>query len=397
LKAVVLAAGEGTRLRPFTISRPKGMISVGNRPIMEYIVEALVQNDVKDIVMVVGYRRDTILSHFEDGRKFGARIKYVVQEKQLGTAQALALASKDLDGAGFMVVAGDNLIDARTVADLLGKKNGSSMMVTESENPSKYGVVKVEGGKVVGIVEKPEWKIGNIINTGVYYFTADMLKVFKDQEFAVERGITQVLAPVVKDVNLSAVPTSGKWIDAVYPWDLLDVNAAALEFHGQGVGGTIEPGVTLKGAVSIGAGTRIRSGCYIEGPVSIGEGCDIGPNVTILSSTSIGDGVQVEPFTFIQHSLVMNNVRIGSHSHFSHSVLGDGVKTRAGVFAPSGGCSARVDRDTFNLPNVGALIGQDSTVGSRVVISPGAVIGTNCQIEDGVVVRRNLDNRSVVV
>jgi glucose-1-phosphate thymidylyltransferase len=383
------------------MSKPKGMIPVGNRPILEYIIEALVQNDVKDIIIVVGYRKDTVLTYFEDGRRFGARIKYVVQEKQLGTAHALGLASQYIDDESFITVAGDNLIDGRLIADLLAHKDGPALVVTESEIPSKYGVVKLEGNKIVDIVEKPDWKMGNIINTGVYFFTSELLRTFKDQfkdqPLTSERGITKTLAPMIHKLGFTAVKTKGKWIDAVYPWDLLGVNAAALAIHGQGINGTVENGVTIKGPVAIGAGTRIRSGCYIEGPVSIGEGCDIGPNVTIMPSTSIGDGVQLESYTYIENSLIMSTVRIGSHSHISHSVIDDGVKSRPGVFAPSGCCYARVDREFFRLPDVGALIGADTVVGSRVVIASGSVIGTGCRIEDGVKVNGNLENGSVVV
>jgi UDP-N-acetylglucosamine diphosphorylase / glucose-1-phosphate thymidylyltransferase / UDP-N-acetylgalactosamine diphosphorylase / glucosamine-1-phosphate N-acetyltransferase / galactosamine-1-phosphate N-acetyltransferase len=397
LKAVVLAAGEGTRLRPFTMSKPKGMIPVGNRPILEYIVEALVQNRVKDIVMVVGYRKDSILSHFEDGHRFGANIEYITQDKQLGTAHALILASQILDDEGFLTVSGDNLIDARLISDLLEKKKGSSIVVTESEIPAKYGVVQIKGGRIEGLVEKPEGKVGNIINTGVYYFESDILRYFRDQVFDVERGITQTLAPYITSLDFTPVFTKGKWIDAVYPWDLVNINSAALEFHGQGINGTVENGVTIKGAVSVGKGTRIRSGCYIEGPVSIGEGCDIGPNVTILPSTSIGNGVIIGPYTSVENCLVMSSVRIGSHSHLSHSVLDDGVKAMPGLFAPSGSGYCRMERELFKLSHVGALVGQDTTIGSRVVISSGTVIGAGCRIEDGVRVNVNLENKSVVV
>jgi glucose-1-phosphate thymidylyltransferase len=397
MKAVVLAAGEGTRLRPFTMSKPKGMIPVGNRPILEYIVEALVQNRVKDIVMVVGYRKDAILSHFEDGRRFGANIEYVNQDKQLGTAHALILAAPNVEGEGFLTVAGDNLIDARLIADLLERKKGSSLVVTESEIPAKYGVVQIQGGRIHSIVEKPEGRVGNIINTGVYYFESDIMRYFKEEDFDMERGITQTLAPYLPILEFTPVHTKGKWIDAVYPWDLVNINSAALEFHGQGINGTVENGVTIKGPVSIGKGTRVRSGCYIEGPVAIGEGCDIGPNVTILPSTSIGNGVMVGPYTSIESCLIMSSVRIGSHSHLSHSVLDDGVKAKPGLFAPSGGGYCRLDRELFKLSHVGALIGQDTTVGSRVVISSGTVIGAGSRIEDGVRVNMNLENKSVVV
>lgn len=403
MKAVILAAGEGTRLRPFTMSRPKGMIPVGNRPILEYVVEALVKNGIKDIVMVVGYRRDTIMLHFQDGTRFGAAIEYVIQDKPLGTAHALALASDKLDNDGFLVVAGDNLINEQIVADLLKNRDGPSMVVAESENPSKYGVVNVEGSRIVELVEKPDWKMGNIINTGIYYFPHKILEHFqvlghfRGQTFHTEHGITEVLAPLVREIAMTAVKSRGKWVDAVYPWDLPDINAQALEFHGQGIRGTIESGVTLKGAVDVGTGTRICSGCHIEGPVTIGEGCHIGPNVIILPSTSIGHGVQIDPFTYISHCLIMSNSVIGSHSHLSHSVIGDGVRTKAGIFAPSDECIVRADRELFKLGDIGAMVGQDTVVGSRVVISPGSVIGAECRIGDGARIAGNLDNRSIVV
>ena len=397
MKAVILAAGEGKRLRPFTMSRPKGMITVGNRPILEYIVEALVSNGVKDIIMVVGYRRDTIMLHFQDGKKFDASIEYVIQEKPLGTAHALSLAGPRLNGEDFLIVAGDNMIDAQLITDLLAKRSGLTMVVAESESPSKYGVVKMEGDRIVGLVEKPEIQIGDIINTGIYYFPHKMVELFNMPAFRKELGITQLLSGMVSEVEIRAVKSIGRWNDAVYPWDLLNVNTQALDFTGQGVKGTVETGAVLKGPVNVGAGTRIRSGCYIEGPVTIGEGCDIGPNVVILPSTSIGNGVQIEPFSFISHCLIMGNAIIGSHTHLSRSVIGDGVRAKAGLFVPSDSCIVRAEREVFQLSDVGAHIGQDTVIGSRVVISPGTVVGAGCRIEDGVRVSGNLENKSVVV
>ena len=195
----MLAAGEGTRLRPFTASRPKGMLPVGNRPILDHIVRSLVKNNIKDIVMVVGYRRDTVLSYFEDGRRFGAKIKYISQEKQLGTAHALSLTEKEIGNEDFLVLAGDNLIDIHTVSDLLEKKNGPSMAVTLSEMPSKYGVVSVESGKISALVEKPQNAISNIINTGMYYFTPDFFKIFKNAVFSEERGSLRSLVRTSAD------------------------------------------------------------------------------------------------------------------------------------------------------------------------------------------------------
>lgn len=372
------------------------MIPVGNRPILEYVISALVENGIQDIVLVVGYRKETIMSYFADGRKFGARITYAVQEKQLGTAHALSIARKHLDDE-FLVVAGDNLIDSRTVSDLVGYDGGPSMLVTESEIPSKYGVVQVEGDRVVRIDEKPEGRIGNIISTGIYRFNEDLLRAVEDGVGGGKIGITHVLQALVPKMDLPAVHTTGKWIDAVYPWDLIGVNAAALAVHGQEIAGTIESGVTIKGSVSVGAGTRIRSGTYIEGPATIGEGCDIGPSATILPSTSVGNGVQIESFSLLSNCLVMNNVDIGSHSHLSHSVLDDGVRVATGLASPAGCAFARVEDEFFRLERIGGLVGEGTEIGSGVVIASGSIVGAGCRIGSGVRVTGNLENKSVVV
>ena len=303
MQAIILAAGEGTRLRPFTMSKPKVMLPVGNKPILAYVVKALVENGLKDIIMVVGYRKERIMSFFGDGSKFGAKITYVVQEKQLGTAHALAHV-KNLVKEDFVLVAGDNIIDKETVSRIIQHDNNPSVLVTESELPSKYGVITVENDRVSSITEKPERKIGNIINTGVYHFNKDIFQIADEGVRAGKYGITQVLAGKIEDVRLEAVRTDGRWNDAVYPWDLIKLNETALDLHGQEISGMIDQGVTMKGPISIGAGSRIRAGTYLEGPIVIGEGCDIGPSVAIFPSTSIGNSVEIGPFTSIHNSII---------------------------------------------------------------------------------------------
>lgn len=394
MKAVVLAAGEGTRLRPFTVSRPKVMIPVGRRPMMEHVVRSLVENDITDIVMVVGYKKERIMTHFEDGSRFGARIEYAFQERQLGTAHALLAASDFIDGE-FLVLAGDNIIDGKAVSDLMNGE-GHAMLVTKSDIPSKYGVVMASRGRVKTIVEKPEADMGNVINTGMYRFRPEILESMRGVTRAGETGITHVLQRMLPDLDLRAIQTSGRWMDAVYPWDLIGLNAMALGSQGQKTGGTIESGVTLKGSVEVGEGTRIRSGTYIQGPVYVGEGCDIGPDVTIFPTTRIGDGSQIDPFTFISQSVVMDNVRIASHVHVSHSVLDDGVRLGPGCSASSGEAVTQVDREMFRLDHIGSLIGENTTVGSGSVLSPGCIVGAGCRIGPQTIVRNNLENGSVV-
>jgi UDP-N-acetylglucosamine diphosphorylase / glucose-1-phosphate thymidylyltransferase / UDP-N-acetylgalactosamine diphosphorylase / glucosamine-1-phosphate N-acetyltransferase / galactosamine-1-phosphate N-acetyltransferase len=396
MQAVILAAGEGTRLRPFTQTRPKVMLPVGNRPILEFVVQSLVANGVRDIVMVVGYHKERIMSFFGDGAKFGARISYVVQERQLGTGHALTYLKGSVKGR-FLLLPGDNIVDKETVAALMSVEKGSAVLVTESDEPSKYGVVELKDDRVIQIHEKPQESIGNIINTGLYNFESDVLPLIEHEVRQGNNGITQALKGVLQRTHLQAILVGGRWEDAVYPWDLVRLNEIALESHGQDINGTIESGVTIKGPVSIGKGTKIRSGCYIEGPVVIGEGCDIGPSVCIMPSTSIGDGTNIDPFCFIKNSIIMANVNIGSHCHICQSVIDDNVHIASNFASVCGDASVLIDKQWYAVEKIGCMVGEETSIGAGAVISAGSIIGSACRIGNGAKVSGNLDNRSIVI
>jgi glucose-1-phosphate thymidylyltransferase len=395
MKAVILAAGEGMRLRPLTVSEPKVMIPVANRPVLEYVVDALVKNDVRDILMVVGYRKERIMSHFEDGNKFGARIEYVVQDKQLGNAHALSVARDRLSGE-FIVLPGDNIVDKRAVGDLLRSGTCPSALVVESENPSKYGVVTIEKGTIKGVVEKPQDMISNIILTGMYCLSDKVFKFIDRNTQAGEYGLSNAVQASLSDQPVTPVFSDGLWIDAVYPWDLLELNAAALENLAVKTSGKIEPQVTIHGPVGIGEETVIRAGTTIYGPVLIGEGCEIGPNVTVLPSTSIGNSVMIEPYTVVKNSILMSNCSIGAHSYLSHCVLGYGSKSQSHLMCAGAEAYVNIADEFYKVPHIGSIVGEDSSFGTGVIVEPGTIVGAGCKVSSGAKITRNLPNRSLV-
>ena len=395
MKAVVLAAGEGMRLRPLTVSEPKVMIPVANRPILEYVVDALVKNDVREIVMVVGYRKERIMSHFEDGKKFGARIEYVVQEKQLGNGHAL-LSAKDRLSSEFMVLPGDNIVDRRAVGDLLRSGSCPSALVVESENPSKYGVVTLDKGTIKDVVEKPQELISNIILTGMYCLSDKIFQFIEQCIADGEYGLSNAVQLSLGSHPVTPVFSDGLWIDAVYPWDLLELNAAALENLAVKTSGKIESQVMISGPVGIGEETVIRAGTTIYGPVLIGDGCDIGPNVTIFPSTSIGNSVTIEPYTMVKNSVLMSNCSIGAHSYLSHCVLGYGVKSQSHLMAPGSEAYVNVADEFYKVPHMGSILGEDTTFGTGVAVEPGTIVGAGCKVSSGAKITRNLPNRSLV-
>ncbi len=393
---MILAAGEGTRLDPFTHSEPKVMIPVANRPILEYPVEALVKNAIRDIVLVVGYRKERIMTHFEDGGPFDARITYVEQRKQLGTAHALLQAKDQLDET-FLVLPGDNLVDARTVQDLREAKEAPALVITESESPSPYGVVVLKGDRVELLVEKPEERISNLINTGIYALPPTFLDICEER---VAKGVTDlpgVLQAVIEAEGLRAVTTQGTWTDAVYPWDLTRINATALSRLEEGVAGKVEEGVVLRGPVSVGEGSVVRAGAYILGPVAIGAGCDIGPHVTIYPSTSIGRNVTVGASSVVEESVIMNDCALGAFSYVSRTVLGKGVRAGSHLAVPSETANVTVDGELHRLSQVGAFLGEDFTFGSGVRVLPGTLVGARADVASGTVLRKDVPHGAVVM
>lgn len=372
------------------------MIPVANRPILEYVVDALSRSGIRDIVMVVGYKKERIQTHFEDGKRFSSRIEYVVQRKELGTAHALLEARNHLSG-DFLVFPGDNVVDEQTVADLMEHRQGASILITEVENPERYGAVTLSGQFLEKIVEKSPQKISNLINTGIYAFPD---AIFSDLERAVSEGkhdIPDVLQVLLRKSPIRAIHTRGTWIDAVYPWDLLRVNAKALQWSPEGVAGKVEQGVVVRGNVSIGQGTVIRSGSYLQGPLVIGEGCDIGPNVSVQGATALGDNVRIGASSVIEESIIMKDTSLKAFSYISHSVLGKGVTSGAHFTAAAGRSNMRVERDWYDVQDVGAFIGEDTQLGNGVLAEPGVIVGAGCRVSSGTKLRGHLPAMSVVM
>ena len=387
-QAVILAAGEGQRLRPFTVTKPKVMLSIAGKPILQYVVESLAQNGIRNIVLVVGYRREQVFDYMGSGEKFGVDITYITQERQLGTAHALAQA-KAVTESEFLVLSGDNLIEADAVAQFVAVKP-EAMLVKRVDNPARYGVVTIENGMVKDIVEKPEEAKSNVVNTGIYAFTTEIFS-FIEAQLDIPDALNNMLA---QGYPISAQEADGTWLDVVYPWDILSLNDAVLRQIRTNLGGTIETGVSLKGLVSVGKDTVIRSNSYIVGPVVIGNNCDIGPNVCILPATSIGDNVVISPFSNVKNSVIGNDVNIGPGCIIQDSVIDSGCIIKGHFTAYSGEADVKVDE--HRLVNIGAMLGEGCNLGNNVIAQPGVIVGNHCQVQALKLLSGRLPDKSLV-
>jgi len=387
-QAVILAAGEGQRLRPFTVTKPKVMLSIAGKPILQYVVESLAQNGIRNIVLVVGYKREQVFDYMGSGERFGVDITYINQESQLGTAHALAQA-KAVTESEFLVLSGDNLIEADAIAQFVAVKP-EAMLVKMVDNPARYGVVTIENGMVKDIVEKPEAAKSNVVNTGIYAFTTEIFS-FIEAQLDIPDALNNMLA---QGKPISAHETDGTWLDVVYPWDILSLSGAVLHRIRTNLGGTIETGVSLKGLVSVGKDTVIRSNSYIVGPVVIGNNCDIGPNVCILPATSIGDNVVISPFSNVKNSVIGNDVNIGPGCIIQDSVIDNGCIIKGHFTAYSD--EADVGVDGHHLVNIGAMLGESCNLGNNVVAQPGVIVGNHCQVKAMKLLSGKLPDKSLV-
>ena len=388
-QAVILAAGEGQRLRPFTASKPKAMISIAGKPILHHVVESLVQNGIRNVVLVVGYKKEQVLDYMGSGEQWGIDLTYVTQARQLGTAHALAQAKDTVKGE-FLVLPGDNLIEADTIAQFVTMKP-EAMLVKRVDNPTRYGVVTIEKGVVKDIIEKPKEAKSNVINTSIYAFNKGIFS-FIEPELDIPDALNNMIA---QGKHLKAHETDGTWLDIVYPWDILSLNNIVLRQIQASVGGTIETGVSLKGVVSIGKNTVIRSNSYIVGPVVMGDGCNIGPNVCILPATSIGDNVVISPFSEIKNSVIGNDVSIGSGCIIQDSVIDKGCIINGQFTACSGQAEVKVDGEHHSV-NIGAMLGGGCKIGSSAVAQPGVIVGNYSQVQSLKIISGRLPDRSLV-
>lgn len=388
-QAIVLAAGEGQRLRPFTVTRPKAMLSIADKPILQFVVESLAQNGIRNIIFVVGYRKEQVYDYMGSGEHFGVDITYVTQETQLGTAHALSQV-KDLAEDEFLVLPGDNLIEAHTIADFMQIKP-EAVLVKRVSDPVRYGVVNIDGGEVKDIVEKPEEPVSNVVNTGIYAFTRDIFK-FTESVLDIPDTLNNMIA---EGYTIQALETEGTWLDVVYPWDIISLNDAVLRNIEVSLGGTIESGASIKGKVMVGEDTVVRSGSCIYGPAVIGSGCDIGPNVCIMPATSIGDNVVISPFTEIKNSVIGNDVAIGAGGIISDSVIYKGCVLKGRFTAVGGQSEVRINGESPSI-NVGVMMGEDCNVESNVTAQPGVIIGNYCQIQMLKMISGRLPDKSLV-
>ncbi len=399
MKAIILSAGEGSRMRPLTLTKPKTMLPVAGKPIIQYNIESLKKNGIVDILLIVKYKEDIVRKYFGDGSEFGVNITYKTQEDFLGTANAISYG-EDFIHESLIVLNGDIILDAEILQEIIEKYNymkpDTLMVLTEVENPSAFGVVEIDNHDIKNIIEKPKLEDApsNLVNAGIYIFNDDIFDKIHKTELS-ERGeyeITDSLLLQIKDgKKVIGHHTDKDWIDVGRPWELIEVNEELISELKTDIKGKIESGVYINGEVYLDEGSIIRAGVYIDGNVYIGKNCDIGPNSYIRGNTYLGDNVFVGNAVEIKNSIIMENTNVSHLSYVGDSVIGSNCNIAAGTNI----ANLRFDNATIKTKikdkridsgrrKLGAIIGDSVKTGINSSFSPGVKVGYNSTIGSSV-------------
>jgi UDP-N-acetylglucosamine diphosphorylase/glucosamine-1-phosphate N-acetyltransferase len=366
-------------MRPLTANRPKVMLPLANRPILEHLILAARDAGVTEFTLVVGYREREVRNCFGDGERLGVAIRYVPQRHQLGTGDALR-ACEGLVSGPFLLLNGDMVIRSGDLRALMGRRP-PVIGLSRSSHPEDFGTVRLEGDRVVELAEKVAKPASDLINAGAYLLDPGIFELL-DSLGQSERGeyeITDAFSVLIGKGEVTGYPLSF-WLDVGYPWDLLEANAMLLQDWTFEREGTVEPGAVLEGDVAVGPGSVVRAGTVIEGPCVIGRDCRIGPHAYLRGPTSIGNGCHVGHCSEVKNSVILAGTKIPHFNYVGDSIIGSSCNLGAGTKianlrndrAPVKACGRSTGRVKF-----GAIVGDGVSFGINCSVNAGSVVGSN--------------------
>ena len=377
MKAIILAAGKGTNLSPFSNTRPQPMIGVAGRTILDNSLELLKSSGINDIFVVVGHKREKLIQALQDHDHDGLNIHYVEQKQSRGIGNALMQAKNKISpGEYFLLLYGDII-----TADNIFSKIQQSFHAFKSPVASiclppsnqQFGNVFLNAQmEITKIVEKPKSNnLGNYVLAGVFILPASFFGLLESSGTSMEKALKKM----VDGDGLRASMWEDEWLDVVRPWEILTANKMIMDSWGQSsIAKTaiLEANVTLQGIVKIEEDVTIKAGAVIEGPCSIGRGSYIGNNSLIRSYTSLGKNCEIGSGVELKNCVVMDNSQIGRLSFIGDSVLGENVD-RSIDWKPISVTNGKRPTST-GMSKLGAFLGDGVVVGAGNMIQPGTMV-----------------------
>ena len=375
MKAVVMAGGEGSRLRPLTLGRPKPMLPVVNRPVLGHILHLLKQHGITDVVMTLQYLAAQIQDYYGDGKTLGMNIEYVIEEAPLGTAGSVKNAEALLvDLEPFLVISGDALTDFDLTALIRYHRDRGAaltMALYRVPDPLEYGVINIhEGGRIADFLEKPSWGgvTSDTVNTGIYLLQPEVLARIPSGE-RVDWSQDVFPGMLARGEALYGYVAAGYWCDIGTLGEYYRANADL-----------------LSGRLNLGElGTRVGPDVWADGTV------DIAPDAQLIGPIYLGDEVKINRGAIIQGPAVIRDYTVlDNHARVSRSIvwrncyIGEGAALHGAVVGRQ--CSFKSRSMVFE----GAVIGDGTVVGEDAIIQAGVKIWPNKEVENGATVSHSI-------
>jgi len=399
MKAIVMAAGEGLRLKPLTETRPKVLLPIAGKPILHHLLLEARKAGVTEAVIIVRYLKDKVIEYFsraEVKKDIGMKISFVEQGPDNGTGAAIRTCEKIIQDT-FVVLAGDVVTESSVIKAVIDGHEGQiTLAVKKVLNPHAYGVVELSNGKVSIFEEKPKHPKSDLANLSVYCMEPTVFSDIRDLSKS-PRGEYEI---VDLFVGAKAVVTEGYWRDIGYPWDLLEANEELLkkmDMRSEQVENS-----TIAGKVIMEPGAKIINS-YVEGIAYIGAGTIIGPNAYLRGFNSIGKNCAIGPGSTVKSSILLDHVNAKHLTYIGDSVIGEDVNFGSGTQI----ANYRFDSENINVQTergwansgrkkLGVFVGDNTKFGVLSCTMPGKLIGSNCWIRSGVVVNKNVPSGSNV-
>lgn len=406
MKALLPVAGNGTRMYPLGLTTPKALIRILNKPLIEWTLQALADNNVDEVVIVTSAGKfGTMISRYIEQQviatnRFPLKISLVVQEQQLGTAHVVQVAATHFtDDEQFLFLYGDDLYGPKNIETVLSAP-GLAVIGTPVPDPEKWGIFQTnDAGMLENVVEKPTTPVGNLANIGCMKLDARIFKLYDELEISVrgEYEITDSLQLLAKQEQISVIPASDYWIPIGYPWHILDATERFLPEQESKIEGEVATDVVQSGTLVLPASSRILPGSHLEGNVLVGENVVIGPNARLRGNTVIGDNSTVGFGVEVKNSVLGDSVRIPHLAYVGDSVVGNDVNIAGGtmianwrhdaqpISTPVKGAMVNTLREKF-----GAVLGDGVRLGVNTSIYPGRKIWPGLSTRPGQVVDKDL-------
>ncbi|MEM4633666.1 MAG: sugar phosphate nucleotidyltransferase [Candidatus Anstonellaceae archaeon] len=396
-KAVVLAAGEGKRLRPLTYTRPKCMIQLAGKPILQHVLENLKAAGVREAAVVVKYKKEEITNYFSTNPIEGLKLAFIEQGEEYGTAAAFGCAEWFATET-FYGVAGDIITESPALRKLGEEAEGEVTAALHAvEDAREYGSAIVKDGRIRSFEEKAESPKSNLANCSLYVFEPSIFKRIKGLKKSPrgEYEITDLL------VGAKAVEIKEYWLDMGMPWQLFSANEFLLSKIPEKKG-KIENSI-VRGKLIMEKGAEIHES-VIEGNVYLGENTYVGPHAYIRGTTSIGRDCGIGDSTTIKNSIIFDHVNAKHLTYIGDSIVGSncnfGAATQIANYRFDAGNIKAIVNDVVidtRRNKLGAIIGDNTKMGVLSAVMPGKIIGDGCWIDAGVVVKENIERRTHVV